>query len=106
VGNWKREAVVSGVMMIPVPASGVLERVEGESAARAVPGVTDLEITARLHDYIAAWPEGSSYLGFLFARAETAEEVEGALRAGHGKLRFGIRERLAVEHPATGRVVG
>ena len=105
VGNWKREAAASGVMMIPVPASGVLEGVEGESAARAVPSVTDLEITARLHDYIAAWPEGASYLGFLFARAETAERVEGALRAAHGELRFTIRERLAVEHPATGRVV-
>src|SRR6266436_569110 len=106
VGNWKREAGVSGVMMIPVPASGVLERVEGESAARAVPSVTDWEITARLHDYIAAWPEGARYLGFLFARAATVEEVAGALRAAHGELRFAIRERLAVEHPATGRVVG
>jgi hypothetical protein len=93
-------------MMIPVPASGVLERVDGEAAARGVPGITDLEITARLHDYIAAWPEGSSYLGFLFARGETAEEVERALRAAHGELRFVIRERLAVAHPATGRVVG
>src|SRR6266478_3581487 len=106
VGNWKREAGVSGVMMIPVPASGVLERVEGESAARAVPSVTDWEIAERLHDYIAAWPEGASYLGFLFARAATVEEVEGALRAEHGEFRFAIRERLAVEHPATGRVVG
>jgi biotin carboxylase len=106
VGNWKREAAASGVMMIPVAASGVLEGVEGESAARAVPSVTDLEITARLHDYIAAWPEGASYLGFLFARAERAEEVEGALRAAHAKLRFVIRKRLAVEHPGTRRMVG
>ena len=105
VENWKREAPASGVMMIPVPASGVLEKVEGEEASRAVTNVVGLEITARLHDYIATWPEGSSYLGFLFARAETAEEVEGALRAAHGKLRFTIRERLAVEHPATARVV-
>jgi D-alanine-D-alanine ligase-like ATP-grasp enzyme len=106
VGDWTREAAASGVMMIPVPSSGVLEAVEGESAARAVAGITDLEITARLHDYIAAWPEGSSYLGFLFARAETADDVERALRAAHGELRFVIRERLAVAHPATGRVVG
>src|ERR1700676_1513823 len=74
VGGWTRETAASGVMMIPVPGSGVLERVEGEAAARSVPGVTDLEITARLHDYIAAWPEGSSYLGFLFGRAKTADE--------------------------------
>ena len=106
VGNWTREKMASGVMMIPVPASGVLERVEGEAAARAVPGVTDLEITARLHDYIAAWPEGSSYLGFLFARGETAGDAESALRSAHAKLRFAIRARLAVEHPATRRVVG
>jgi predicted ATP-grasp superfamily ATP-dependent carboligase len=105
VGNWKREAAASGVMMIPVPASGVLEGMEGEELARAIPHIVGLEITARLHDYIAAWPEGSSYLGFLFAQAGTAEEVEGALRAAHAKLRFVIRERLAVEHPATGRVV-
>jgi len=42
----------------------------------------------------------------LFARAERAEDVERALRLAHGKLRFAIRERLAVEHPATRRVVG
>ncbi len=104
-GDWNREAAASGVMMIPVPASGVLESVEGEESARATRHIVGLEITARLHDYIAAWPEGASYLGFLFAQAETAEEVENALRVAHGKLRFGIRERLAVEHPATGRVV-
>jgi hypothetical protein len=106
VQDWRRETAASGVMMIPVPASGVLESVEGEEAARATPNIAGLEITARLHDYIAAWPEGSSYLGFLFARAGSGDEVERALRAAHGKLRFAIRERLAVEHPVTGRVVG
>jgi predicted ATP-grasp superfamily ATP-dependent carboligase len=106
VGDWKREGAASGVMMIPVPRSGVFEGVEGEPAARAVVGVADLEITARMRDYIAAWPEGSSYLGFLFARAASADEVERGLRLAHGKLRFEIRERLAVEHPVTGRVMG
>src|SRR5713226_6182875 len=104
--NWKREAAASGVMMIPVPSSGVLESVEGAELARAIPHIVGLEITARLHDYIAAWPEGASYFGFLFARAEAPEDVEGALRAAHGKLQFAIRARLAVEHPATRRVVG
>jgi hypothetical protein len=104
--DWIRETSPSGVMMIPVPASGVLEAVVGEEDARATEHIVGLEITARLHDYLAAWPEGSSYLGFLFARAERPDEVEKALRAAHGKLRFGIRERLAVEHPVTGRVVG
>ena len=94
-----RESDASGVMMIPVPHSGVLEKVEGEDEARATQNVTSLEITARLHDFIAAWPEGSSYLGFLFARAAEPAEVEYALREAHRKLRFTLTPRLPVEHP-------
>jgi len=99
-----REMAASGVLMIPVPSSGILEKVEGAEEARGVAGVTALEITARLHDYIAAWPEGSSYLGFLFARGETPAEAEEALREGHAKLNFKLTPRLPVEHPVTRRV--
>ena len=95
----EREPDASGVMMIPVPASGMLEGVEGLEDAGRVPGVESVEITARLHDYIAAWPEGSSYLGFIFARAPEPAAVEGALRAAHACLRFTLRSRLPVEHP-------
>lgn len=101
--NSSRERTASGVMMIPVPKSGVLEGVAGEEAARSVPDITELTITARLHDAIAAWPEGSSYLGFLFARADTPEKVEQALREAHEKLAFKIAPSLPVEHPATRR---
>jgi biotin carboxylase len=99
-----REQAASGVMMIPVPKSGILEKIEGEDDARSVAGITELEITARLHDYIAAWPEGSSYLGFLFATGSTAEEVEEAVRTAHRRLHFQLTPRLPVEHPATGRL--
>ena len=95
----QREAAASGVMMIPVPSSGILEAVEGIDAAARVPGVESVEITARMHDYIAAWPEGSSYLGFIFARAAEPAAVESALRAAHACLRFTLRPRLPVEHP-------
>jgi biotin carboxylase len=105
IANLKRESGTSAVLMIPVPSSGVLERVEGEEEALAVPGISELHITARLHDYIAAWPEGSTYLGFMFARAKTAEEAENALREAHAKLRFALAPRLAVEHPATRQIV-
>ena len=97
-----REAAASGVMMIPVPQNGILEKVEGEELARGIPGITGLEITARLHDYIAAWPEGSSYLGFLFARGDAPAPVETALRAAHAQLKFTLAHRLPVEHPASG----
>ena len=99
-----REEVASGVMMIPVPASGTLDDVQGEDKARATPGITDLLITARLHDYIAAWPEGSSYLGFIFARGNLPEEAERALRSAHEELKFLIAPRLPVEHPASRRL--
>jgi hypothetical protein len=39
-------------------------------------------------------PEGSSYLGFIFARAENPAAAEEALRAAHGKLRFDIAPLL------------
>jgi ATP-grasp domain/L-amino acid ligase C-terminal domain 2/ATP-grasp N-terminal domain len=100
-----RESAASGVMMIPVPQSGVLEKVEGEEAAEQTQKITELHVTARLHDFVAAWPEGASYLGFLFARAATPAEVEKALRAAHAKLKFTLAPRLAVEHPATRRMV-
>jgi len=99
-----REARASGVMMIPVPHSGILVSVSGEDAARATPGITELTITARLHDAIAAWPEGSSYLGFLFASGNTPELAERSLRQAHASLSFNIALSLPVEHPVTRRM--
>jgi predicted ATP-grasp superfamily ATP-dependent carboligase len=99
-----REDAASGVMMIPVPRSGIFEGVDGMEAAEKTKLVEEIRITARSRDYVAAWPEGSSYLGFIFARGESPEEVETALRAAHAKVQFKFSPRLPVEHPATGRV--
>ena len=102
--DLEREEAASGVMMIPVPANGVLERVERIEEARATPGVTSIEITARLKDAIVAWPEGSSYLGFIFALGDKPEAVESALHAAHEKLRFVIGSELPVGHAVTGKL--
>jgi L-amino acid ligase C-terminal domain 2 len=96
-----REQISSGVMMIPVPQSGIFESVSGEQQAAATPSVTQIAITARAHDYLAAWPEGASYLGFIFARGENPETVENALRLAHGNLQFQITPRLVVHHPSS-----
>jgi biotin carboxylase len=101
--DLQREPDAAGVMMVPVPRSGVLQNVEGLQEALAVPGICEIQITARLHDFIAAWPEGSSYLGFIFARGGTSGFVETALREAHGALRFTISPRLAVAHPLSGQ---
>ncbi len=103
-GDAERENAASGVMMIPVPQSGIFDGVEGIDAAESVPGVTEIQITARLHDYVAAWPEGSSYLGFIFARGDSAAEVEKALREAHRRMNFRFSPRLPVEHPATRKI--
>jgi biotin carboxylase len=83
-----RERRASGVMMIPVPGAGVLQDVRGLEQARAVPLVEDVVITAPRGQPLVPWPEGSRYPGFIFARGETAEAVEGALRAAHARLQF------------------
>ena len=82
----------SGVMMLPIPRAGVLEEVRGQDDARAVPGVAGLEIAIASGRPVVPLPEGDRYLGFVFARGESPEEVEAALRAAHGKLEVGIRE--------------
>jgi predicted ATP-grasp superfamily ATP-dependent carboligase len=101
----QREPDAAGVMMIPVPRSGVLEEVQGTEEALAIAGICEIQITARLHDFIAAWPEGSSYLGFIFARAKTPDLAEAALRKAHDALRFTIAPRLPVAHPVSGQTL-
>jgi biotin carboxylase len=83
-----REACASGVMMIPIPQAGFLESVQNVEQAERTPGIVDIEITAKLHQQLVPLPEGASYLGFIFARGESPELVEQALRSAHSKLRF------------------
>jgi len=86
--SYERELGAGGVMMIPIPGAGVLRAVEGLEEARAVPGIEEIEITLPLKHNLVPLPEGSSYLGFIFARAERPEQAEAALRAAHRRIRF------------------
>jgi hypothetical protein len=91
-----REPLASGVMMIPIPEAGIYHGVAGEDEARAVPGIDEIRITAKPEQKLVPLPEGASYLGFIFARAERPEQVEAALREAHRKLRFQIGAVLPV----------
>lgn len=82
----ERELGASGVMMLPIPASGVLRGVDGRDAALAVPGIGGLEITIPQGREVRTLPEGDRYLGFLFARGELAVDVESALREAFARL--------------------
>jgi len=85
-----RERAASGVMMLPITARGTLVAVRGGEDARAVEGIVGLEITIPPGRPVVPLPEGDRYLGFLFARAETPDEVEQALRSAHARLRVEI----------------
>lgn len=85
-----REEEAAGVMMIPITQAGIFQGVEGVDEAMKVSGAEEIVITAKESHPLVPLPEGSSYLGFIFARAASAAEVERALRTAHRRLRFRI----------------
>ena len=92
----------SGVMMIPIPGKGgIYHGVDGVEGALAVADIEDVTITATEGQMLVPLPEGSSYLGFIFARGESAEAVELALRRSHAELRFRIATALETFSPST-----
>ena len=94
----ERERSASGVMMIPIPRRGIFRRADGIDEARAVAGVDDIHITAKPDQVLVPLPEGASYLGFIFARAERADQVTEALRAAHARLAFTIDVHYTLVH--------
>lgn len=76
----------AGVLMIPVPEAGILRRVEGVLAAKNVPYIDEVIIDVREGYELVPLPEGSVYLGFIYARAPDAVSAEAALRAAHACL--------------------
>ena len=89
--NIHTQQTAAGVMMIPIPATGLLQAVDGVEAAQAMPHITGIEITATPGQIIAPPPEGASYLGFIFSRAVNPETAEAALRAAHAQLAIRIQ---------------
>lgn len=86
--QWAGERLdgAAGVLMIPVPRAGILRRVEGVLAAQRIPHIDEVVIQLREGHELVPWPEGSSYLGFIFAHAPTPEQAETALREAHSRL--------------------
>lgn len=93
----KPAAGAAGVLMIPIHEAGILRRIEGITAARAVPFIEDILISIREGYELVPLPEGSSYLGFMFACAATPEQVEAALRTAHDHLRVVVGPLLKIE---------
>lgn len=86
----------AGVMMIPIPREGIYAGAGGIDEAAAVRWIDEAIITAKEGQRLIPLPEGHTYLGFIFASAPSAEEVENALRHAHSQLRFDLRTALPV----------
>ncbi len=86
-----RETQASGVMMLPIRSAGVLDRVSGQERALAIDGVVGVEISIASGRPVVPLPEGDRYLGFVFARGPTAQDVEDALRRAEACLEVRLR---------------
>jgi biotin carboxylase len=86
-----REDLASGVMMLPIKAGGIIDEVTGQHRARAVPGVVGLEISIPPGRPVVPLPEGDRYLGFVFARAGTRDDVVEALRRAEACIEVHLR---------------
>lgn len=91
----EREAQASGVMMLPIRSGGILERVTGQDEALSVEGIVGVEISIAAGRPVVPLPEGDRYLGFVFARGATAEDVEDALRGAERCLHVELRRTAA-----------
>jgi len=98
VAQFRQANGASGVMMIPIPKGGIYRSVEGLAGASA--GVDEIIVTATPGQRLVPLPEGSSYLGFIFARADSPQAVEAALRQAHSALHFDIATALETLSPS------
>jgi biotin carboxylase len=85
-----RETPAAGVMMMQAPRAGIYQKTRGLEYASAVEHVEEIIISAHPKEQITPLPEGFLYLGFIFARADTPETAERALREAYKKLDFEI----------------
>ncbi len=86
LASLERDNQPAGVMMIPTPHAGILRSVDGLESARAVPGINDVTISIPRGQPVAPPPDGTRYLGFIFARDDTPDDAEAALRQAHDCL--------------------
>lgn len=91
-----RESQAAGVMMIPIPQKGTFKRVRGIEHALSVPGVEEIQITAKVDQLLEPLPEAASYLGFIFARSADPTEIVDVLKTAHAELQFDVAAPIQV----------
>lgn len=94
-----RESQPAAVMMIPIPRRGILKGVDGVERAKEVPRIEEVRITAKQDQLLEPLPDAASYLGFIFARGGSRDELVRALEAAQEALTFRIAAPLPVVAP-------
>ena len=87
----RRERSASGVLMIPIPESGVFEHIAGLDSVRQLDGISSIDITTSPGSTVAPPPEGDHYLGFVFAKGTRPNQVTDVLRKASELVQVEIR---------------
>ncbi len=77
-----------GVMMIPITKKGLLKRVEGLLEANKINHIDKIDIIIGHGHELVPLPEGNQYLGYIFASAQSPEQVTAAIREAYSHLKF------------------
>ena len=91
------DGAATGVLMLPVAATGRVAAIRGLDEARSVEGVTSVVLVVGVGERVVALPAGDRYLGFVFAGADTADAVEAALRAAWAAIHVEIGAEIGAE---------
>lgn len=94
---FERNHQYPGVLMIPIKKKGLLKRVEGLLAANKVSNIQDIGIHIQPGYELVPLPEGSSYLGFIFALSDSFEETHRSLKTAYNELTFITQENWIIE---------
>jgi formate-dependent phosphoribosylglycinamide formyltransferase (GAR transformylase) len=93
-------AAATGVLMIPIPEAGKLIAIDGVEEALAIEGITEFDQTITIGATVRPLPEGSRYLGFIFATGISPDEVEHSLRRAHDRLIISIEPGDGAQDPS------
>ncbi len=87
----------AGVLMIPIESKGILKRIEGITSAQKTMNITDVQIHINPGYELVPLPIGNSYLGFIFASADSFSETYSSLTEAYKKLNFITQPNWKIE---------
>lgn len=84
------EKQASGVYMMPVTNQGRICSIRGVASAKKIRWITNVEIIITLDSEVRPIPFESRYLGFIFAKAPSTNEVVRALENSYAEIEMEI----------------